>query len=690
MVDSIQAQVNAKTGSSKAIAAGKQGSGEILEPPPSLHIRLLGPVRVLRDGVEVRLPRSRKVRALLGFLALESLPKSRSRLCDLLWEIPNDPRGELRWCLSKLRGVLDQGRRRVLTTPESLIALDLSDCLVDAVAVERLAQNDITSAASEQLAAAIALFGGDLLDGLTVEGAELMGWLVACRQRYRALHTALVGEMALREAPDSEARLRWLETWLELAPFDHRAHEAMVETLIKTGHPRQAQDHVNRTIRAFEQEGLDWGPVRAAWQSARLEGKNLATVEMTSAALSPPLVATPEAGLPRPGSVLIMPFGHHTPGLDQLASGLTEELVTRLAKLRVLFVIARGTSYALQARGLDAQEAARLLNVEYVVSGTVRRQGDGLAIHVELAHSQDAGIVWADRADAMGAEPLGFLDATVDRIVAAIAEQIEQAECKRAISKPPSSLDAWESYHRGLWHMYLFTGSDNQTAQQYFQTALALDPSFARAHAGLSFTHFQNVFLNLKADRQYETMQALESATRSVASDDRDPAAHWAMGRALWLRGESAEAVTELERSVELGPSFALGHYTLGFLHSQAGDPQTAIAACDTSRELSPFDPLQFAMLASRALAHIRLGQSEQAAEWAVKAVGRPNAHVHILAIAATSLSLCGRRDPARALVARIRSGLPGYDIEAFLRSFRFPPEAERLFRRAAKPIGLA
>jgi TolB-like protein len=353
----------------------------------------------------------------------------------------------------------------VLTTPESLIALDLSDCLVDAVAVERLALGDITSAASEQLAATVALFGGDLLDGLAVEGAELAGWLVACRQRYRALHIALVGELALREAPDSDARLRGLETWLALAPFDHRAHEAMVETLSKTGHPRQAQDHVNRTIRAFEQEGLDWGPVRAAWQSARGDGKAVAAVEMTSAALSLPPATTQEAGLPRPGSVLIMPMGHHPPGLDQLASGLTEELVTRLAKLRVLFVIARGTSYALHARGLDAREAARLLNVEYVVSGTVRRQGDGLTIHVELVHRQDAGIVWADRADAMGAEPLAFMDATVDRIVAAIAEQIEQAECKRAIGKPPNSLDAWEAYHRGLWHMYLFTGSDNQIAQ---------------------------------------------------------------------------------------------------------------------------------------------------------------------------------------------------------------------------------
>src|SRR5688572_20311557 len=89
---------------------------------PRFVVRVLGPVSVTRSGVAVSLPRSRKVRALLAYLALAHAPLSRSRLCDLLWDVPNDPRGELRWCLSKLRGVLDEeGRRRVVTTGQDLI-----------------------------------------------------------------------------------------------------------------------------------------------------------------------------------------------------------------------------------------------------------------------------------------------------------------------------------------------------------------------------------------------------------------------------------------------------------------------------------------------------------------------------------------------------------------------------------------
>ncbi|TAH50653.1 MAG: transcriptional regulator, partial [Betaproteobacteria bacterium] len=73
-----------------------------------MHIRLLGPLSVRRDGAELALPASRKVRALIAYLALAPRAVSRSRLCELLWDVPNDPRGELRWCLSKMRHVLDE------------------------------------------------------------------------------------------------------------------------------------------------------------------------------------------------------------------------------------------------------------------------------------------------------------------------------------------------------------------------------------------------------------------------------------------------------------------------------------------------------------------------------------------------------------------------------------------------------
>ncbi len=269
------------------------------------------------------------------------------------------------------------------------------------------------------------------------------------------------------------------------------------------------------------------------------------------------------------------------------AGGLAYDVITRLAKLRSLFVIAQGTVFALSERRVGPEEAGRMLNVDYVVSGSLRRQGNRLTVTVELAETRTARIVWAEVFNHKADDAFLVLDEIGNRIVASIASEIETIERNRAILKPPSSLDAWEAHHRGLWHMYRFSKADNERARQFFETAVRLDPTFARAYAGLSFTHSQNAFQGW-AKREPEIERAFDAAGQSLMVDDRDPAAHWAMGRALWLRGRQDQSVIELERAIDLSPNFALGHYTLAFVHSQGGDPQAAVRFSDHSRHLSP------------------------------------------------------------------------------------------------------
>jgi tetratricopeptide (TPR) repeat protein len=256
------------------------------------------------------------------------------------------------------------------------------------------------------------------------------------------------------------------------------------------------------------------------------------------------------------------------------------------------------------------------------------------------------------------------------------------------VLKAPTSLNAWEAYHRGLWHIYRFNSADNDRAEHFFRMSAELDPTFARAHAGLSFAHFQNAFLLRQSERAAQIGHAYEAAGRSLMADDRDPAAHWAMGRALWLQGDESGSVAEVTTSIELSPNFALGHYTLGFLHSQSGDPQLAIDEAEHSRSLSPFDPMLYAMLATRALGHARLGQYDQAATWALKAAARPNAHTHITVIAAQCLALAGRIDEARTYIARVRALRPDYSMNDFMGSFRFDRDTQQLFQRTASLVG--
>jgi TolB-like protein/DNA-binding SARP family transcriptional activator/Flp pilus assembly protein TadD len=608
-----------------------------------------------------------------------------------LWDVPDDPRGELRWCLSKIRSLVDEPDRRRVETQADSVRLDLADCCVDAIEIARAAREDIETIAPDRRRTLAALFAGDFLEGLEVErNPAFDGWLVAQRRRFRGFHAALL-EHLVGSVPDDEA-LPYLERLLELNPFDRRAHALLLNALARQNRLREGEEHLAAATRLFDAEGLDSAPLRDAWRSAKAQGDRAPRVAPSAC-----LIAAASGGpgdavaAPRRASIAIMPFIDESPvtgARGGAADALAHDVITRLAKLRSLFVIAQGTVFALHERRTGPEEAGRMLNVDYVLGGAVRRHGKRLTVTVELAETRTARIVWAEIFNHTFDDAFLVLDEIGNRIVASIANEIETIERNRAILRPPNSLDAWEAYHRGLWHMYRFSKPDNEQARHFFETAVRLDPTFARAYAGLSFTHFQNAFQGW-AKREPEIERAYAAAGQSLMADARDPAAHWAMGRALWLRGRQDQSFVELEQAIELSPNFALGHYTLAFVQAQAGDPHAAIASSDHSRHLSPFDPLLFGMLGARAIALVRLGRFEEAADWGVKAAACPNAHAHILAIAACSLALAGRLDETRAHLASIRKTLPHYRVAHFLAAFQFAPEGEKSFREGAKRLGM-
>jgi DNA-binding SARP family transcriptional activator len=656
-----------------------------------IQLRMLGPLTVVEDGIKQALPASRKVRALLAYLALAPRPVGRSRLCELLWDVPNDPRGELRWCLSKIRNLLGGGEK--IVTSGDQISIDLTGCFVDVFELSQAAERRFEALDVKRLRGLAELCVGDFLEGTEVDRSpQFEGWLTAQRRRFRSLHVAVLEHLAKILPLETDDLLPHLEKWIELSPFDARAHANLLTALEQRGQRAACEEHLVAAARSFATEDIDFTVVSDAWRVIK-DRRGVPTRSATTAVASAKSLSKVDAfkvdvSSPRRASLAVMPFAEQTSWRGGLADGLTHDIITRLAKLRSLFVIAQGTVFALADRRIGPEDAGRRLNVDYFASGAVRRSKDRISVSVELVETRTSRIVWTEVFDHKLDDAFRVLDEIGDRIVSSIAAEIETIERNQAILKPPNSLNAWEAYHRGLWHMYRFTKAENEQAQNYFLMALRLDPTFSRAHAGVSFTHWQNAFQQW-SNREKECDRAFEAAGQSLIVDDHDPAAHWAMGRALWLRGRQDDALTELNRAVDLSPNFALGHYSLSFVHSQSGDPQMAIGSADQSLRLSPFDPLLFGVLGARAFAHVRLGQFEQAAEWALKAAGRPNAHAHILAIAAHCLALAGRVSEGQAFVASIHKSLPGYRTNDFLATFRFTPDAAALFRKSGERIGL-
>src|SRR6188472_1726147 len=154
-------------------------------PVESLALRLLGPLQLSRGSDALALPASRKVRALLGYLVLATRPVARSQICDLLWDVPNDPRGELRWCLSKIRSLVDDPSQRRVDTQGDTIAMHLDDCSVDVIAVARAQQEGIDTLSPERLRKLAPSFTGEFLDGLEIDRAPAFAaWLAAQRRRF--------------------------------------------------------------------------------------------------------------------------------------------------------------------------------------------------------------------------------------------------------------------------------------------------------------------------------------------------------------------------------------------------------------------------------------------------------------------------------------------------------------------------
>ena len=384
-----------------------------------------------------------------------------------------------------------------------------------------------------------------------------------------------------------------------------------------------------------------------------------------------------DLSLPEQPSIVVLPFdaGDDAQQRD-FARGLTHDITTRIARTRAFFVIARGSAFRFAPGANDLRDVSRRLGVRYVVQGDVRIAGSGLRINAALADAVEGREVWADNFHRKPERAFEVQEDIADLVVGAISSEVELAERQRALLEIPANLDAWSAYHRGCWHMYRFTPRDYEEAERYFELSVRLDPNSSRAFAGLSFVHWQRAFFELSPDRAGEIQRAFELALRSHAINPHEPLAHWALGRAHLLRGEMEESIAELGAATTLNPSFAVGQYTLGFALMQAGDTVRSIEMADLARRLSPYDPMGFAMIGVRGFSLALAGRYEEAAAIMALAVRQPNAHYHLVAMAAVCDALAGHEAEARRNLGRLHEASPGYAEKEFLRAFRFQQPA--------------
>ncbi len=382
-------------------------------------------------------------------------------------------------------------------------------------------------------------------------------------------------------------------------------------------------------------------------------------------------------------SIAVLPFDNMSGDSAQeyFADGITEDIITALAKNRWLLVIARNSVISYKGRSTDVREVAKQLDADYVVEGSVRKAGNRLRVTAQLIDAATGKHLWAERFDRDLEDVFALQDEVTGTIAATIEPELGSVEQQRAQRKTPHNLDAWDCYHLGLHRMYRFSEESNAEARRLFRRVIELDPDFSAAYARLAYCIIINMVYFDAEPSTKDLDEALEVAKQAVALDDRDAVAHFALGRVHLARQEYDAALDELETSVSLNPSLAQAHCGLGDALTYSERLEESLQHFDEAIRLSPRDPYRWGFMNYRSMTHLFLGQYEEAAKWARKALGVPIAQYVANANLVAALGHLDRPEETRAAVEELLKKKPKYSCSVARKHLFYIKSEEQIKR---------
>lgn len=223
---------------------------------PPLSIGLFGPVVVEHSGAGIAVPPSRKARAILGYLLLAPAPVSRMRLCDLMFDEPDDPRAALRWCLSKLRPLVDAAQRQRLLSDHGLLRIDVTGIAVDALSLRHIAGN-MRETSTSGIEHVLARMEEPLLaDADLPDRPEFSAWLAVARADCHAMERRLVDELLQRATGHPARQCALWKRRISIDPCDEAAYVGLAGALVQRGLRAEARATVESAERALQSEGI--------------------------------------------------------------------------------------------------------------------------------------------------------------------------------------------------------------------------------------------------------------------------------------------------------------------------------------------------------------------------------------------------------------------------------------------------
>ncbi|TPM64205.1 tetratricopeptide repeat protein [Mesorhizobium sp. B2-2-4] len=461
------------------------------------------------------------------------------------------------------------------------------------------------------------------------------------------------------------------------------------QALIDAAWPGQAIEDSNLTVQiAAARRMLESAAGGGSWiETLPRHGYRYVGPEVAIGGLGPEAATLTWPGKP---SIAVLPFSNLSgdPEQDYFADGIVDDIITGLARINWLFVIARNSSFTYKGRAVDVKQVGRELGVHYVLEGSVRRAGGSVRVTGQMIDTSTGAHIWAERFDRASADIFALQDEIALAAVGAIAPSLRRVEIERVRRKRPDSLDAYDLVLRA--QPDVDSGMPERVAQALvlLERAIELEPTYALAHGNAAMCHH---CLFLRAGLQEADREAsVRHARLAILHGQDDAAALTLAGFSIGMDGHDRKAAfTALEAALAVSPSSALTYILGSVILGWSGEAEQAIAWSERGMRLSPFDPWAFAAFDAQAMSHLLRGRYDEACRAAYRSVQANPAHSITYVQLAAALAKLGRLDEAMAAAARVRELHPTFRYGRQFAAVHCAPAVAQCLGEALQAAGL-
>lgn len=301
---------------------------------------------------------------------------------------------------------------------------------------------------------------------------------------------------------------------------------------------------------------------------------------------------------------------------DYFSDGLTETFITELSKIDGLKVISRNSVFTYKDKEVDPREVGKRLDVAAVLEGSVRWNGDTVRVDVRLVNTVDGGVIWSGRSYDRA---LKDILAVQDEIACSVAAGLRVRLCGEAdtANRYTTNVAAYQAYLEGRYFWNKRSAEGIKRSIEHFERAIAMDPDYALAYAGLADSYIQGVW-HIPLDPKEALPKAKAAALRAIKIDEQLAEAHTALATVYQMEWRWTEAEKEIDRAIALNPGLARAYHVQTFHLDMTGRHEEAAAAI---RQAQTLDPLNLVIGADMPLILMKAGHTEVAVSQALKVI---------------------------------------------------------------------